>query len=102
MAYTPNRFAKPPLYIEIPITARSLQLEYPARIRRAALCTATLMMLVLGDPALPVLLVGVLAQGIEVVLSRRSNVAATLKVDNVPLLSALIGLALGVAVVARL
>ena len=66
------------------------------------LCAATLMMLVLANPALAVLLVGVISQGIEIVVSRRSSVATTLKVANLPLLAGLFSFALGVAVVARL
>ncbi len=66
------------------------------------LCAATIMMLTLGTPALSVLLVGVLAQAIEIVVSRRSSVSTTLKVANLPLLANLFGLALGVAIIARL
>ena len=66
------------------------------------LCAATIMMLVVSTPALPVLLVGVLAQGFEIVVSRRSSIAATLKVANLPLLASLFSFAWGVAVLARL
>ena len=66
------------------------------------LCAATLMMLVLGTPALPVLVVGVLAQGIQIVVSRRSTVAATLRVANLALLASLFSIAIAIAVVARL
>jgi arsenical pump membrane protein len=79
--------------------------ERPPPIRRGigliAFTVATILMLVLRSPALPVLIVGVVAECVEILKLRRTNVTATAKVANVPLLSTLFALALGVASLAR-
>ncbi len=67
-----------------------------------AFCTATVFMLILRDPALPVLIVGIGAEGLEIAALRRASVADALKVANIPLLATLFTLALGVASLARL
>jgi arsenical pump membrane protein len=79
--------------------------ERPPPIRRGigliAFTVATILMLVLRSPALPVLIVGVVAECVEILKLRRTSVTATAKVANVPLLSTLFALALGVASLAR-
>jgi arsenical pump membrane protein len=62
---------------------------------------ATVLMLVLRNPALPVLIVGVAAEFIEIVAIRRASLTAAVKVANLPLLSTLFAFALGVASLAR-
>jgi arsenical pump membrane protein len=66
-----------------------------------AFFTATVLMLVLRSPALPVLVVGVVAEVVEVIVLRRASVADSAKIANAPLLSTLFVLALGVASLAR-
>jgi arsenical pump membrane protein len=79
--------------------------ERPPPIRRGvgliAFSAATVLMLVLRSPALPVLVVGVVAECVEILKLRRTSVAETAKVANVPLLATLFALALGVASLAR-
>lgn len=64
------------------------------------LLIATVFMLILANPALPVLLVGIVTEATTVFLIR-SNWRRVLQVLNLLLLSALFMVALGVAVVAR-
>jgi arsenical pump membrane protein len=77
----------------------------PPPIRRGigliAFSVATILMLALRSPALPVLIVGVVAESVEILRLRRTSVADTAKVANIPLLSTLFALALGVASLAR-
>jgi arsenical pump membrane protein len=86
-------------------TVHSRKRESAPPIRRGigliAFCAATILMLVLRSPALPVFIVGVVAEGVEILALRRVSVAASAKVANLPLLSTLFALALGVASLAR-
>jgi arsenical pump membrane protein len=66
-----------------------------------AFCVATVLMLVLRNPALPVLVVGTIAECIEILVLRRVSVTSSAKVANLPLLSTLFAFALGVASLAR-
>ena len=66
-----------------------------------ALVAATVLMLVMGNPALWVLALAVAAQGVALVKARRFDVAQVLGVLNLPLLGGLFVLALAVAIVAR-
>jgi arsenical pump membrane protein len=66
-----------------------------------AFCGATILMLVLRSPALAVLIVGVVAESLEILALRRGSVAASAKVANLPLLVTLFAFALGVASIAR-
>ena len=58
-------------------------------------------MLVLRNPALPVFIVGFIAECVEILALRRGSVAESVKIANLPLLSTLFALALGVASLAR-
>jgi arsenical pump membrane protein len=66
-----------------------------------AFCGAIILMLVLRSPALPVFTIGLVAEVIEILALRRVHVAESAKVANLPLLSTLFALALGVASLAR-
>ena len=66
-----------------------------------ALVAATVLMLVMGNPALGVLAIGVAAEGITLYRARRFDVGPVLGVLNLPLLAGLFALALVVAIVAR-
>jgi len=66
-----------------------------------ALVAATVFMLVMGNPALVVLALGVAAQGVAFVRVRRFDTTEVLGVLNLPLLVVLFLLALVVAVLAR-
>jgi arsenical pump membrane protein len=81
------------------------QRKDPPPIRRGigliAFCAATIFMLVLRNPALPVFIVGFIAECVEILALRRGSVAESVKIANLPLLSTLFALALGVASLAR-
>jgi arsenical pump membrane protein len=81
------------------------QRKDPPPIRRGigliAFCAATIFMLVLRNPALPVFIVGFIAECVEILALRRGTVAESVKIANLPLLSTLFALALGVASLAR-
>jgi arsenical pump membrane protein len=66
-----------------------------------SLGVATVLMLAVRNAALPVVIVGVAAEFVEIVILRRTTVRQSTKVANVPLLAVLFALALAVASLAR-
>jgi arsenical pump membrane protein len=86
-------------------SVQPMKRESPPPIRRGvglvAFCSATALMLALRSPALPVFIVGLVAEGVEILILRRVSVPATAKIANLPLLATLFALALGVASLAR-
>lgn len=84
-----------------PVAADSEMPRVRSWLGFAGLAVATLLMLVLPNPALPVLAVGVVVEVGEQLMARSPDVRTVLAVLNLPLLVGLFSLALIVAVVAR-
>ena len=84
-----------------PSTIRNDPRKIRGGVGIVAFSAATILMLVLRNPALPVFLVGVVAEILEVLAFRRASVAESAKIANLPLLATLFALAFGVASLAR-
>ena len=85
----------------LPTMKRTIAPPLGLGVGSIAFGAATILMLVLRSPALPVFAVGVVAECVEILALRRASFGVAAKIANLPLLVTLFALALGVASLAR-